>query len=292
MVTKFTKDLIFKQQIIGGKGCNLVNLHYQNYNVPKAYLITTKGFDFFVKINNLTSIVKDLKSQKNIKKLSEIGEIIRKKIFSGEIPQPLLRDILVEYKNHGFSLVSVRSSVNVEDGMQFSFAGQFESYLNIDVKSLKTAIKKCWASTYSKRVILYCFHNNIHPAKLKPAVIIQQMIDICKGGVIYSQNLTSGCANELLIEACQGHLEKLVDGVTSPAKYLINKQNLSLIKSSKNGHLKDLLTQKELFDLSQIAVKIEEFYGCPQDIEWGIQNDKIYILQSRPLTISRKYYDE
>lgn len=275
MILKQKKNFRVGPQIVGGKGWHLLNLFQKGFNIPRCFFVTTEAFDCFAEENSLIGLLKKI----SLDNSSQLGE----KIMTGRMPPFLVRRIEEEFFNHKFKTVAVRSSINIEDGGRFSFAGQFESFLNIELKDLYTAIKKCWAATFSKRVLLYVLSNNLLPQFLRPAVIIQKVISADKSGVVFTKNPNSGKKKELLIEAVKGSADKLVDGSMSPEKVIIDKLSLNFFQAP-DVLSKNLLSLREIQALSRIAIEIESIYGCPQDIEWAIAAKQIYILQARPLT--------
>lgn len=231
-------------QLVGGKAMNLAKLKKASFNVPNAFIITTQAE------GKITAKLRDLIFE-NLKKLKT------KKL-------------------------AIRSSASCEDASLASFAGQFESYLSVTQKNLIEAIKKCWASVNNERVSAYCSYKNIPISAIKMAVIIQEMIFAEKGGVIFTENVFHQQKDVLIIEAAKGLGEKVVSGLVNPERTIIAKKNGEVIeKQSADGKV---LTDKEVKELINVALKIEKLYRSPQDIEWAIMKNKIYILQSRPIT--------
>ena len=222
-------------KIMGGKAANLLFLSQKDYSVPEFFILTTSFF---------------------AKKIS---------------PQKIYQF----FDQLNCKTVSVRSSVNVEDGQRHSFAGIFESYLNIKKQDLIKTIKKCHDSAFSNRAKQYCNFHQIDYKKIRPDVIVQKMVSPGKGGVIFTQDEN----NQIVIEACQGNGEKVVDGTADISQYMISRQ------TKKPNHTNGILNQKEISKLINTSLKIEDEFNSPQDIEWAIKNNKIFILQSRPITI-------
>lgn len=201
--------------------------------------------------------------------------------------------------------VAVRSSATSEDGKEHAWAGQLETFLNIDKENLIDSIKKCWCSLFSPRAIFYRIKNN-DISNISVAVVVQKMIQSEVSGVAFSVNPTNN-KNEVIVEAVLGLGEAIVSGKVTPDTYTIDKENRNIVHkeirsqkaklvkiNEKNEWVKiegkdiqklDDDTVLKLFDLIK---KIEEFYGFQVDIEWGIENNKIYILQCRPITTVKK----
>lgn len=184
--------------------------------------------------------------------------------------------------------VAVRSSGSLEDLENASFAGLYETFLFIkNQDELKLAVAKCFESKNSARVQDYLKTKNIEYSddKLAMSVLVQRMVNAKIAGVLFTLNPTNGREEEIYLEYCEGVGERLVSGHVTPTRAVYNWQSdikVSEFVNDEQTKLSDELL-KELIDL---AVKIQAFYGTPQDIEWAIgPDDRVYILQSRPVTV-------
>ena len=239
------KDLknIKKEEVdlFGGKATNLGFLMQNGFNVPDGFCISTQ-----------------------IKKLDKGTK----------------KEIIKRYKKLK-SLISVRSSATSEDSKDTSFAGQFDTFLNIksEIELLKS-IEKCWKSVKSERVVAYLKNKNLN--NIKMAVIIQKMINADFAGVIFTLDPIS--EKNVLIEFVKGLGDKLVSGRITPTSYLVDRNSFDITNKSDNTRMKESLIK----NLTKTALQIEELYNFPQDIEFAIQGNTIYILQSRPITTLHK----
>lgn len=162
--------------------------------------------------------------------------------------------------------VAVRSSASVEDGDESSFAGQFQSYLNLSsADEIKQAIEQCRESARSAAVVSYCQRNGIDPERVRVDVIVQRMIQPELAGVAFTVNPVTGEEN-VVIEACEGLANELLSGHRS---------------ALPNGHP---LLERHRRDIEAAAREIQRFLGTPQDIEFAIEDGTLYILQSRAIT--------
>ncbi len=162
--------------------------------------------------------------------------------------------------------LAVRSSASLEDGQRDSFAGQFESFLNINsIGQLKRAVQQCRESVNSAELASYCQQRHIDTAKLHLHVIVQRMIQPELAGVAFSVNPVTG-ANEVFIEAVEGLADKLLAGAQSPLP---------------PGHR---LVRKWLPQIEAVVGKLQAWFGQPQDVEFAIQDGKLWVLQTRPIT--------
>lgn len=271
------------QQIIGGKAYHLAQLKTEGFNVPKGFVVTTQAFDYSIEENNLTTLIEKLTLARNQKFLGKICSQLQKEIIKGKIPSDLKKEILETFKIVKFVEFAVRSSASCEDSAATSFAGQFESYLNIAPDKLLHFIKVCWASIYTERVIAYSSVNKIPLYSVKMAVLVQEMIEPDKAGVIFTKNVISDDDSCLVIEASKGLGEKVVSGTVIPDRFVMAKKSLGIISQKLKGK-KSILTKREIKKLARIGKRIEKLYKKPQDIEWAIKNRKIFILQARPIT--------
>jgi len=294
------KDIVF----VGGKAANLGEL-YSKFLIPDGFCINVKFFDDFLQSTNIKNKILKLLKKLDAKKQDNVDNIsnkIKNLITKQAIPNKLRILILENYmKLDGF--VAVRSSAVAEDLKQASFAGQQASFLNVKGKYLVKYIKECWASFYNSRAIIYRERNKFSHAP-SMAVVIQKMINAKKSGVIFTVNPVNKNKNEMIIESIFGLGEAIVSGIVTPDHYAIEKKNLKIVKEiinekkiaifrangknktikldAKKANLKTL-NFNELKQLAKEALKIEKYYKKPMDIEWAI-DDKLYILQARPIT--------
>ena len=212
----------------------------------------------------------------------------------------------------GNAFVAVRSSATAEDLLEASFAGQQATFLNvIGNKALIEAVKNCWASLFTSRAIYYRENNNFDHMKVYISVVIHKMVNGDVSGVMFTANPSTNNENEIMIEGSYGVGETIVSGQVNPDNFILDKESLA-VKERKIKH-KELminydenlnknvrrkvpenmadvscLTNEDVRSLAQYGKKIEEHYGKPMDIEWGIERNKLYILQARPITTLKK----
>lgn len=273
--------------IVGGKGAQLGELYNNNFPVPNAFIITTNAYKLFIKKLKINFEQLDKINVENIKQLENISKKIQKKILSASLPKILEKEILAAYsKLQG--KVAIRSSATAEDLPTASFAGQQDTYLNVNgIEKVLEAVQKCFASLFTSRAIFYRVQNNFDHSKVSMAVVVQKMVNAKKAGVAFTINPVSNDKKEIVIESVSGLGESLVSGKTTPDSYVVDKK-LNKTKE-KNIVNKEILNFKEIKALVKICKKIEEHYKFPQDIEWAI-DDKLYIVQTRPITTTNSLY--
>ena len=207
--------------------------------------------------------------------------------------------------------VAVRSSATAEDLPTASFAGQQETFLNVKgSEQVIQAVHQAWASLYTARAIYYRVKNNFAHEKILIAIVVQKMVNSTKAGVIFSINPSTN-ENEILIEASYGLGDVVVSGSISPDQYIVNKKELKIkeIKINKKEWMlyrdpitgrttkralseekanSQVLTEREIKELSRLAIELEKHYNKPQDIEFAIEENKIHLVQTRPITTINK----
>ena len=203
------------------------------------------------------------------------------------------------------AFVSVRSSATTEDLAGASFAGQQESFLNVKGdRALIMKIKSCFSSLYTPRAIYYRNKQGFSEGESLLAAVVQKMVDSVKSGVMFSRNPV-GDPEEIVIEAVFGLGEGIVSGKIKPDHFVISRDlkiksteifekkiaivrtgsgDNALVKLSPEKSKSQTLTNSEIIQLANYGLKLEEHYKKAQDIEFAIDTDKIYIVQSRPIT--------
>lgn len=268
-------DEISKEDVdkVGGKGASLGEMIKSDIPVPPGFVITTETYQKF--LNN-------------------------------EIPVEIKEEILKAFDSLDADRVAVRSSAIAEDSSQASWAGQLETYLNVPKDNLIEKVRECWNSIKSERSLSYAAQQNLSANDLFVAVVVQKMIESEISGVMFSVNPITEDKNEIMIEAGFGLGELLVQGLITPDNFVVDKntfeiksrdvqtqETMLVFKDGENKEVpvsvdkkdKQAVSDEMVKELAKLAIKIEDHYGRPQDIEWAIdENGKIWILQSRPIT--------
>lgn len=311
---------------VGGKGFNLIKLMNAGFPVPEAFFITAKAYEAFLEENELKEEILSIINKINFedaKSLQDASEEIKKLIVEAKMPEKIREEIIDNYKklygapplNLDFvkpmdlPYVAVRSSGIMEDIEKASSAGQYETFLNVKGESnLIDAVKKCWASLYTARVIYYR-HKNNQPQDTSIGVVVQRMVNSEGSGVAFTIDPTNPKqgSNRIVIEACWGLGETLVQGRVEPDRYIVDKNTGEILEkiigNKKIEMIRDplygitvqrnvtqekvkaqVLSDYEIVALAAYCKKIEQYYKFPQDIEWAIERGKIYIIQARAVT--------
>ena len=298
---------------VGGKGANLGELTNAGFPVPEAFVLTTVAYDYFVGESN---IFKDIESElasidrSSDDSLTAASDRIRALFEECEIPKDLKDEIVSRYKRlfpkgkKGF--VAVRSSATAEDLPDASFAGQQETYLNVkDEADLFDKIRKCWSSLFTARAIAYREKQGYAHEDVKLAVVVQRMVNSEFSGIMFTVDPNSG-AKQIVIEAGYGLGEAIVGGEVTPDTYVVDKQKMEIIKKristqtwkyvrgpeggvQKEDMPGDMIKAQKIADdriqeIAEIGRQIEIHYEKPMDMEWCVEDDKVYIVQARPIT--------
>lgn len=217
-------------------------------------------------------------------KRASILASIRERIEKAPIDQALGSDIREYFRTRKPSAVAVRSSATGEDSPGHSFAGQHDTYLDVEgVAACLDSIKACWASLWSEPAYEYRERYGLDHREASMAVIIQEMVDADLSGVVFTADPLTGSRELLVIEACRGKCESLASGRIVPERILVRKARLHPLESTP-GEQGKLLDRHAIGSLARQALKIESALGAPQDLEWAVKGGKFNFLQARPIT--------
>jgi len=181
--------------------------------------------------------------------------------------------------------VAARSSGHLEDLPGASFAGQYVTHLGVnDAAALAQSIRDCRQSATSDQVVAYLRRQRLDESQARVSVLVQAMVDASIAGVAFSIHPMSGREEHALIECCRGLGEKLVSGRTAPSRYVIRLEDTSVVESDP-GQESVRIDEPMLRQLRNYILELQAHFGCPQDIEWAIdQHGRLWLLQSRPIT--------
>ncbi|MBC2079595.1 phosphoenolpyruvate synthase [Listeria booriae] len=309
-VLEFEKIDQTNKALVGGKGANLGECaKISGVQVPTGFCLTTEAYQKAVSENEvLQALLHQLSAQKitNQDQISKIGQSIRALIEEIEIPREIEAEITTNLAKIGFEQAyAIRSSATAEDLPTASFAGQHDTYLNIIGKTeILKHIKKCWASLFTDRAIIYRIQNNFEHTDVQLSVVIQQMVFPSASGILFTADPITGNRKTLSIDASFGLGEALVSGLVSADVYKVQENTIIekniatkkiAIYSIKTGGTKtkslpaaqqtnQTITDHQILQLEQLGRSIEAYFGKPQDIEWCLVDNQFYIVQSRPIT--------
>mgnify|MGYP005827765081 CR=1 FL=1 len=296
--------------LVGGKGLNLGELsNIQGIQVPEGFSVTTVGFQrateqnetYHALLDRLTKLIPEDRDQ-----IGEISRKIRQVLLEVAIPSGVAKAVTQYLSRFGEDhAYAVRSSATAEDLPHASFAGQQDTYLNIIGKeAVLKHISKCWASLFTDRAVIYRMQNGFDHSEIHISVIIQRMVSPQVSGILFTADPVSSNRKVVSIDAGFGLGEALVSGLVSADNYkvkdgkIIEKRIASkkLAIHGRNGggtethsihpdqQMAAALTDEQIVQLARLGRQIEAHFGCPQDIEWCLEDDTFYIVQSRPIT--------
>lgn len=278
---------------VGPKAASLCRLRRLGVKVPSGFFVTTVAFREHLRTGDLQGRIGSLldRLDAQLDSVRPVLEQVRRLIVASPLADHLRGQIEVAYHRLDAEAVAVRSSANVEDLPGHSFAGQYETILGVrSLEGCLDAVKRCWASLWTERAYEYRRRNGIVHEQVEMAVIVQEQIEPDAAGVVFTLDPVTGSRSRIVIEACAGLGERLVLGHVDPDRIILRKKNLSLIRQTIPGDQgrEPVLGLKSARRLARLARRIERDSGCPQDIEWAIQNGRIWFLQARPVTATPK----
>jgi pyruvate,water dikinase len=297
--------------LVGEKAANLGELIQNNFPVPTGFVLTSYAYVQFLKENKLEKPIAHLLNSINYSDPNSIKQVsfhIRRHITSAPFSSETTKQIFSYYEKLDIKIdqprVAVRTSpIGISHSMPSSVVPH-DSLLNINGESvLIHAIREVWASLYDAHAIHYR-HTHQIKSEIKTAIIIQKMIDADFSGVVFTSHPVNGDKNAMIIEAIYGLGEHLKNKTVKPDQYVLNKQeNIILFKKvqtqdtmlvkaahqnkevSINKKLQSIqkISDSAVYTISEVAKKLEKHYFFPQDIEWSIQNNQLFITEIQPL---------
>ena len=315
--------------IVGGKSASLGEMTSKtDVPVPYGFATTAHAYRYFIEESGLKvkmeALLAELTDVENSALLRDVSAKLRAAIMAEKMPDDLQKAIAEAYaelaKKVGEELpfVAVRSSATAEDLPDASFAGQQDTYLNVQgAETVIAKVKECYASCFTDRAVYYREKQGFDHLDVALSAVIQMMVFSKAAGVMFTVNVATGNDENILIEAAYGLGEYVVQGTVTPDNYTVSKADNKIIETNVNeqdvmlvrkkggdceeqpvpeeNRHKQTLTTEQILELANYAKKIEKHYGCYMDIEWGIdeRTDKIWILQARPETVwSRRNKEE
>lgn len=309
--------------MVGGKGANLGEMTQHHLDVPPGFCVSSDAYRYFVSANKIDEVVKLMMKDLDVDdadKLRETSERIQDKMTNEPIPEDLQKAIVDAYEEFSKKIglkdpeVAVRSSATAEDLPDASFAGQQDTYLHISGdEELLLHVRRCWASLWTARAIYYRAKQNYDHFDVALSVVVQKMVNSQIAGVMFTANPVTSNKDEIMINASWGLGEAVVSGTVSPDDYVYSKSQKKVLSkhiAEKDTMVikipggqgtevvkvadelgpeyvtKECLSEKQLQELVDYAMRIIDVYGSNQDVEWAFDKDtkKLYILQSRPIT--------
>lgn len=267
---------------LGNKGESLLQMKAEGFNVPSGFVLDSGAYDDFVSFNKLGDTVND--AIKNLTKdnVKETSERIINSFDGAALPDSILKDIK-DIVGEG-RLYAVRSSGTKEDLDKFSFAGQYQTFLNVAISDIADNVINCYKSMFSEIILSYLANRKIDLNDLKMSVVVQEMVDSDFSGICFTLNPATGNDKEMLIEVSEGLGENIVSGKTVPEQFRYNWFTETLAGKGTGK----FITDDQAVSYARTFAGIQQMYGFPCDIEFAIKDGELYILQARRIT-SIKY---
>jgi pyruvate,water dikinase len=301
------------RETVGGKAASLSDLLGAGFAVPLGFAVNADGYRCFEEaagVGSAADAVTEL-DPKDLAALRAFSEKVNSAIVTADLPEELRHQVSEAYDE----LVSmsgvasaVRSSAVSEDGAGASFAGLYESYLNVlGIHEVLESLQRCYASLWSERAIRYRAMKGIAAKDEAMAVVVMGLVPSETSGIAFTAHPVTGERDRVVINASYGLGEAIVSGRVTPDSFIVHKESFGLLEREiyekclaiyphpdGGGTIEreveaaranaPSISDDHARAVARIAVKVESHFGSPQDIEWGLAAGQIYLLQSRPIT--------
>ncbi len=320
--------------VAGGKGANLGEMVRAGFPVPDGFVVTVEAFRAFAAARGLQAEAASRLASLDVddpRALAGAASALQDVVKAAPIPDDVRVAVLEAYQRLGVPagarktesvagrpaapaaaappFVAIRSSATVEDSSVASFAGMFESFLDVrGEEDLLRAVRGCWASVFGPRVLFYLAKQGHVLGEQAIAVVVQQMVEAERSGVLFTEDPAGEVPGTMVVESAWGLGEVVVAGQVQPDRFLIDKRTRTILKwaiahktfeivrdprAGGTAH-RDLppdkadspsLLDRHLLDLADLGIRLENHYGQPQDVEFAVAGDRIYLVQTRPITV-------
>ncbi|MFC7210944.1 phosphoenolpyruvate synthase [Natronoarchaeum sp. GCM10025321] len=299
---------------VGGKGASLGELTNAGLPVPPGFVVSAGTYRSFIERAGIDEELFDTVDVdvEDSSALAAAAERAQTLVVESDFSEDVRSEILDAYRSistddaGGEPFVAVRSSATAEDLPDASFAGQQETFLNVREERLLERIRECWASLFTQRAIYYRQKQGFDHSAVNIAVVVQRMVDADRSGVLFTSHPSTG-DQRMIIEAAWGLGEAVVSGAVSPDNYVVDRsegeiltatvtdKTVMQVKDPETGETVEksvpderreqrVLSEAEIRELVALGERVEKHYETPQDVEWAIVDDEVYMLQSRPIT--------
>ncbi|MSQ23519.1 MAG: hypothetical protein EXR58_03050 [Chloroflexi bacterium] len=311
------KDAPPDPALVGTKASNLGVLARLGFKVPEGFCLTSEAFRRFCLANGIDQEAAGLGGGTTPDLAEKAAEALGGAVLAGTIPAEVrfalaeAYEILARSVGRGLPAVAVRSSAAMEDLAQASFAGQYETYLGVvGIDELEARVRDCWASLFHPSAARYRIERSIDAADLSMALLIQVMLDPDASGVAFTAHPVTGATDEVQVAAGRGLGEAIVSGLITPDQFALRGPDFALayaevgdkpfeLRVNAAGHVerRDLdpsrrtelcLTTEQASAVAEMASKVAEAMGTPQDVEWALANGQVHLLQARPIVFAHQ----
>jgi pyruvate,water dikinase len=307
MYTSSLQDTTRYDRTTGGsKALNLGALISAGLPVPPGFVVLTTAYERFVTANSLQTEIERLRQMVSPERSEAAAQQIAALFERATLPSDVEAAVLAAYRQLAAPAVVVRSSATAEDLPGASFAGLYETVLDLlSAAAVFSALKRCWASLWSARALIYRVRHQIPHQTVRMAVVVQQMVEASASGVLFTCNPLTQAHNEMVINAVFGLGDALVSGQVTPDTITLDKahgqvKHLNVAEKtlltvpapdrvayhpvSAELRTRPVLSGPQIARLFELGTAVEQHFGTPQDIEWAIADSQVYLLQARPVT--------
>ena len=301
---------------VGTKVANLGEIgRVLHLAIPNGFVVTAAGYQRFMEHNDLKSeIQRRIQSAgaENMEQLYTLSASIQQLIIRASVPSALKEEIrrhygLLEHEEGEGLRVAMRSSALGEDMPGLSFAGQYRSELNVSSENIFEAYREIVASKYSLQAMAYRINRGIRDEDVAMCVVCMTMVDAVAGGVIYSRNPADIRQDSVVLNSVWGLPKAVVDGAVPSDLFIVSRdepikilrkditrkgqkfvcyplEGICRMNTTPGEATSASLSDEQVAELARIALRIEEHFGIPQDMEWAVDKEgSIVLLQCRPL---------
>lgn len=294
--------------IAGGKAASLGELISRGYRVPGGFVIVAAAFNAFTEGSAAREISQRIAAvdYEDLDSIEAQSRALRELVLQLAIPSMIADKIEELFRWLAADSVAVRSSATAEDSTTAAWAGQLDTFLNVDAATLLTRVRECWASLYTPRALSYRKAKADAAAAIAVPVIVQEMVQGTVSGTAFSVHPVTRSARHVAIEAGYGLGEAVVSGTITPDLYVYDKQGGTIAEKLLNPQFQGLycssagktewrklapelegqqkLTDAQIATLAELAVRLERDFAAPCDVEWVLANGEIHLVQCRPVT--------
>ncbi len=301
--------------LVGGKGANLGEMAAAGLPVPHGFCVTTRAYSEVTALPEMEAVLTELHgTAPSAERITAIAARARAAITGAPIPSSIAGAIRVAYLALGQDgqavAVAVRSSATAEDLPDASFAGQQDTYLNVvGADAVIDAVRRCWASLWTDRAVSYRVANQVDHHGVALSAVVQQMVMSHVSGVLFTAHPLTGRRQMAVIEAVPGLGEALVSGQADPDHFEVDLATMHITErrlgekqvairprpgggvareeaaAGNRATASACLTDEQSIEIARLGQRVEQHYGSPQDIEWGVDAEsRLWLLQARPIT--------
>ncbi|HEU0074583.1 MAG TPA: PEP/pyruvate-binding domain-containing protein [Dehalococcoidia bacterium] len=299
---------------VGGKGSSLAELISAGFKVPAGFVVTADAYRHFASSTGIAGRISEALAKLDASDLAAVRhatELITGLVREMALPEDLKAEVTAAYEELSSSMGShaaVRSSAISEDGSAASFAGLYDSYLNmVGADEVLDAVHRCYVSLWAERAVSYRA-GRTDAADEAMAVVVMKLVPSETSGIAFTAHPVTGSLDQVIINSSFGLGEAVVSGQVTPDSFLVDKNSFGLLEReiypkelaiyphpeggggtveerlSPDRQREASLTDEQACEVARLAADVEKHYGSPQDIEWALYQGTLYLLQSRPIT--------